>query len=278
MKKLKISAAKLLVARGAFPCESAAESWILSGKVLIGNRLITSRGQVVGSDEPVRIRGYNKQYVGRGGVKLSHALTAFSVDASGRVAIDTGASVGGFTDCLIKNGAARVYAVEAGVGQLHGSLRTNPRVVNLENTNIGDAALMKIMQQKPTLASVDIGYLSLRKALPLIFPLMDSGSEAVCLVKPLFEIDNAVVRRTGEIGDDDYLPILNSLIGWLRENGFYVANITYSPILGGKGTREFFLHVRNEQGESVDMIEAVTDAVRRVLEIPNQPEDDDGYF
>ena len=180
--------------------------------------------------------------------------------------IDAGACTGGFTDCFIKHGAARVYAVEVGFGQLAGSLRQNPRVVNLEKTNISDEKLLHL-DPAPDLASVDLSYLSLRKGIPAFAEVMHHRGELLCLVKPLFETEDMEARRTGVLPPEKYLPTLLDLVrdvNVLPET--QAKQVTYSPVTGNNGTHEFFLHVVLESdAPAPDLTAACERAVANVL-------------
>jgi len=188
------------------------------------------------------VRGFLQRYVSKGGLKLEGALDAFPVMIDDRVCIDAGASTGGFTDCLLRRQARLVYAVDAGYGQLAGSLSNHPRVVNRERTNIGDDALL-YLEPIPTVCVADLSYLSLRKAVPRLARIMRGKGDLICLVKPLFEIDDPLARRTGVIAEDAYAPLLQELIQSLADSGFVVSGLTNSPVTGNQGTLEFFIWV-----------------------------------
>ncbi len=228
-----------LVREGWFSSREEAEPWILSGKVRAGDVPVTSAGQLIKETAAIAVRGAGRKYVAKGGLKLEGALSAFGISVNKRVCIDAGASTGGFTDCLVRHGAARVYAVDVGFGQLAGSLRANPAVVNLERTNIADASLLSL-DPPPTLGTVDLSYLSLRKAVPQFARILQSKGDLICLVKPLFEIEDPDARRTGVIPPDAYGPLLCSLSEGFTADGYAVRGITHSPVTGNNGTLEFF--------------------------------------
>lgn len=259
-----------LVSDGIVSSRAEAERWILSGSVRIGSRPVTSAGQPIAEDDVITVRGIDQRYVAKGGLKMEGALTAFGLDISGRICIDAGASTGGFTDCLVKHGAALVYAVDVGYGQLAGSLRANPHVVNLEKTNIGDASLLTL-DPSPTLGTVDLSYLSLRKAVPQFAEILHNTGDLICLVKPLFEVDDAMARRTGEISPEAYAPLLYSLARDFTRDGYAVRGIANSPVTGNNGTLEFFVHLalngRNGLSEG-DFTKAADQAVQSALSLP----------
>ncbi len=226
-----------------------AEGLILSGKVRQGDTPITTPGQPVDPARPLTVRGLADPFVAKGGLKLRGALDAFGISVAGIACIDAGASTGGFTDCLVKSGAAPVYAVDVGYGQLAGSLRQNPAVVNLEKTNIGDEKLLSL-SPRPAFATVDLSYLSLTKAVPLFSAILHGQGEMLCLVKPLFETDDAAARRIGELPDTAYLPLLLRLMDDLTATGASILGVTHSTVTGNSGTLEFFLRVAARAGQS----------------------------
>ncbi len=227
------------MAEGWVETRADAERWVLLRKVYIGDAPVASAGQLVPDELSLTVRGIDARYISKGGYKLEGALDAFGLDLAGRVAIDAGASTGGFTDCLVKHGCARVYAVDVGFGQLHGTLRNHPAVVNLERTNIGDEKLLAL-DPAPDLGTVDLSYLSLRKGVPAFAAILRRRGDLLCLVKPLFEIEDAKARREGVIPDEAYAPMLHALCEDLSAEGA-VRGITHSPVTGNGGTLEFFL-------------------------------------
>ena len=267
-----------LLAEGFFHDRDAALPYLMSGAVLCGGAPVRTGGQRISAELPLVVRGLWDRYVGKGGYKLEGALSDFQADARGRICIDAGACTGGFTDCLLQHGASLVYAVEVGFGQLAGSLRQDARVVNLEKTNLGDEALLAL-SPTPTLGSVDLSYLSLEKAVPLYRAIMRGTGELLCLVKPLFETDDATARRTGQLDESTYAPLLRALCARLNaQPDTAVAGVTHSHVTGNNGTREFFLHVKfgNENaplaGEALEMqIEKAVDAALELTRFKAQP-------
>ncbi len=261
----KVQVMDRLLKEGFFATREEALPYLMSGAVYCGGQPVRTGGQKVSIEDPLTVRGLNEQYVGKGGYKLEGALKDFAISVENRVCIDAGACTGGFTDCLVQHGAALVYAVEVGFGQLTGSLSQNPAVVNMEKTNLGDEKLLSLTP-KPTLGTADLSYLSLEKAVPLYRAIMKGDGELLCLVKPLFETDNAEARRTGELKDEEYAPVLRRLIATLSaQPGTAIRGVTHSPITGNNGTREFFLHVVFGAGETGDLSAAVDAAVTRAI-------------
>jgi 23S rRNA (cytidine1920-2'-O)/16S rRNA (cytidine1409-2'-O)-methyltransferase len=232
---------ELLVTRELVTDAKSARGWILAGKVIVDGERQDKAGHPVRVDADIQMKGMG-QYVGRGGTKLDGALTDLGIDVSGKVVLDCGASTGGFTDCLLQRGATKVYAVDVGHGTLAGRLRADERVDNLERTNIGDLAPGQFTPS-PSLATVDVTYLSLRKAIPIVAPLLGAKGEILCLVKPLFEVSNAAARRSGELGDDPttYERVLHDLAGFVQSLDMAATGVTHSRITGTRGTLEFFL-------------------------------------
>jgi 23S rRNA (cytidine1920-2'-O)/16S rRNA (cytidine1409-2'-O)-methyltransferase len=271
MKKVpRRPAAERLVDEGFFLTKEEALPYFLGGQVFLGQERVLSPAQLVPDAKPLTVRGLDLPYVAKGGLKLEGALRDFEVSPQGRVCIDAGACTGGFTDCLVKKGAELVYAVEVGFGQLAGSLRQNPHVVNLEKTNLSDEKLLSL-SPKPTLASVDLSYLSLRKAAPAFARIMGQKGELLCLVKPLFEVEDAAARRTGVLEPKVYAPLLKNLIRDLNsQERTQVMGVTNSPVTGNGGTLEFFLHVvLGSDGPAPDLNQAAEDAAARALALEN---------
>jgi 23S rRNA (cytidine1920-2'-O)/16S rRNA (cytidine1409-2'-O)-methyltransferase len=224
-----------------FDDEKEAAAWIMERKVLVKDKPVLTPKEQVPFEAVIRLKNeYKRRYVNKGGLKLEGALQRLNISVEGKTALDCGASTGGFTDCLIQKGASRVYAVDAGFGQLAGRLRIEPRVVNLEKTNLGDRALLNL-EPKPELITLDLSYLSLRKALPLCEGILNGEGQVVCLVKPLFEVENPEVRRSGELTDTETLrDILMGLYDFFVLSGYKAQGLTYSSVTGNEGTIEYF--------------------------------------
>ena len=239
---MKPALTRQLVIQGAAKDIQEADRLIMSGLVYVkGQR--AKAGQLVKPGDQISVRGLGDKFVSKGGLKLEGALNAFHLSPAGQVCIDAGASTGGFTDCLIKYGASLIYAVDAGYGQLMGRLRQDARVVNLERTNIADGSLLAL-DPRPTLATCDLSYLSLRTGIPHFIALLHGQGELLCLVKPLFETDDLNARRSGRLDSAAYAPVLRDLISCVnRMDKACVTALTHSPITGNAGSREFFIRV-----------------------------------
>lgn len=267
MKKTATAMERLL-SEGFFENRETALPYLMSGAVYCGAQRVTTGGQRLPLDKPLSVHGLDSRYLSKGGYKLEGAIRDFGIDVTDRVCIDAGACTGGFTDCLIKHGAALVYAVEVGFGQLAGALAQDPRVVNLERTNLGDAKLLSL-NPVPTLGSVDLSYLSLVKAVPQYRAIMRGEGELLCLVKPLFETDDPAARRTGMIDPSTFPALLRHLCDALDSQPLtHAVAVTHSPVTGNNGTHEFFVHVRfSEAPQPCVTDEAIARAVERVLEL-----------
>jgi 23S rRNA (cytidine1920-2'-O)/16S rRNA (cytidine1409-2'-O)-methyltransferase len=237
----KIPLVDLLVQRRLVADERDARRWIMSGQVLVNDQPLDKPGMRVPADAGVRLRG-ERRYASRGGQKLEAALVYFRVDVSARVTLDCGASTGGFTDCLLRHGAGRVYAVEAGFGQLLGRLRADPRVHNLERTNLSDVSADRL-DPLPTLISLDLSYLSLVQALPIAARLLASKGDILALFKPLFEVDSVEARRSGHIADSGLLvAALQRVIAAGRAAGLEPRGVAKLALPPRHGVHEYFLH------------------------------------
>jgi 23S rRNA (cytidine1920-2'-O)/16S rRNA (cytidine1409-2'-O)-methyltransferase len=232
---------KLLVDRGLAPSRERAQALILAAKVLVDEARVTKAGQRVPENSSIRLEGGDIPYVSRGGLKLEHALRSFGIDVRELVAMDVGASTGGFTDCLLQHGARRVYAVDVGYGKLAWKLRQDPRVVVLERRNI--RSLSEDLVPEPVqVATVDASFISLRLVLPAVKRFLARGARLVALIKPQFEAGRAHVGRGGVVRDPVvHETVCREISALFRELGFTVLGVTPSPVLGPKGNREFLL-------------------------------------
>jgi 23S rRNA (cytidine1920-2'-O)/16S rRNA (cytidine1409-2'-O)-methyltransferase len=230
----------LLVARGLAATRERAQARVLAGEVLVDGSPAAKPGMSVAGDAALTVRA-GLPYVSRGGIKLAHALDAFGLDVTGRVALDVGASTGGFTDCLVQRGAARVYAVDVGYGQLDWTLRQDPRVALLERTNI---RYLETLPERPTLAVADASFISLRLVLPAIWRLTDNHADAVVLVKPQFEAGRGQVGKGGVVRDPAIRQaVVDDLAAWAVAHGWQVGGVVTSPITGPAGNVEFLMRL-----------------------------------
>jgi 23S rRNA (cytidine1920-2'-O)/16S rRNA (cytidine1409-2'-O)-methyltransferase len=230
---------ELLLARGLAPDLPTARSFVLARKVRVDDRYVTTPGTRLREAVQLSIVGQSTRYASRGGLKLEAALDRFAVDVVGVCALDAGASTGGFTDCLLQRGASRVFAVDAGFGQLRGRLAADPRVLSLERTNIADLTPERF-EPPLELAVVDLSYLSLTLALPIVSALFAAPARIVCLLKPLFEGVRAEDARRVERMREPLARVRQAA----RDTGLEVTDAMPSPLLGRHGTLEFLLDLR----------------------------------
>lgn len=237
---------KLLVVRQLAGSRERARALILAGRVMVEDQVVDKVGTQVDPDAAIRLKGDDIPYVSRGGLKLAAALEAFGVDVIGRTAIDVGASTGGFTDCLLQNGAARVFAVDVGYGQLAWKLREDARVVNLERTNIRQLQPEQLAVL-PDLAVIDASFISLDKVLPPTLALLRPGSEVVALIKPQFEVGRGQVGKGGVVRDPaQHAEVVERIKELATQLECRVLGVVDSPIHGPKGNREFLIHLQRE--------------------------------
>jgi 23S rRNA (cytidine1920-2'-O)/16S rRNA (cytidine1409-2'-O)-methyltransferase len=219
----------------------------MAGEVEVGGVRADKAGHAVPETAEITVRSSSLPYVSRGGLKLAEALKRFSVEVRGRTLLDVGASTGGFTDCLLQNGAARVIAVDVGHGQFHWTLRNDPRVMLMERTNIRHLTLEQL-EEPVHGAVIDVSFISLRLVVPAVGRLLVPGSWMVTLVKPQFEVGRERVGKGGVVRDPRlHADVLEELSGRFRGEGWIVRAQAESPVLGPKGNREFLLHL--ERGD-----------------------------
>lgn len=241
----------LLVERGLAESREKARALVLAGSVIVAGRRDVKAGTAVPVDAPLEMAGPPLPYVGRGGLKLARALDAFGLSPGGLVALDVGASTGGFTDVLLQRGALRVYAVDVGHGQLHVKLRQDPRVVVMERTN---ARYLRALPERPSCCTVDVSFISLLLVVPALLPLLDPAAWLVLLIKPQFEAGARHVRK-GVVRDRaTRRATVVSVVGGLRALGLGVIGLIESPILGPAGNHEYLAHARLATGEGTDQL------------------------
>lgn len=244
---------KLLVDRGLCSSRERARAMIMAGKVLVSDRVIDKAGTKVDCEAEIRLRGEDIPYVSRGGLKLAGGLEAFTLAVVDRIAIDVGASTGGFTDCLLQQGVKKVYAVDVGYGQLAWKLREDERVINLERTNIRDLTAEQL-DERPSLAVIDASFISLDKVLPPTLSLMDVNSDIVALIKPQFEVGKGMVGKGGVVRDSNqHNEVIEKIKALAEKLDCLVESVVDSPVLGPKGNREFLIHLtyRTDSTENV---------------------------
>jgi 23S rRNA (cytidine1920-2'-O)/16S rRNA (cytidine1409-2'-O)-methyltransferase len=237
---------KLLVEKGFVQSRERARALILEGRVSVEGTVIDKAGENVPVESPIQIRGEDHRYVSRGGVKLEKALEVFGIDPLGMAVMDVGASTGGFTDCLLQRGARKVYAVDVGYGQLAWKLRQDPRVVNLERTNIRYLRPETVGGQLDLIV-IDASFISVEKFLPHLAHFLKKGGEVVSLIKPQFEVGKGEVGKGGVVRDPLlHEKVLDRIVRFSESAGFMVLGTIESPLRGPKGNKEFFIRLKKD--------------------------------
>lgn len=233
----------MLVEKGLCESRSRAQAVIMSGEVYVNGQKSDTPGTPTDVEAEIEIRGNACPYVSRGGLKLEKALRDFGVDPTGLTCLDSGASTGGFTDCLLQNGAKQVFAIDVGYGQLAWSIRTDPRVVCMERTNIRYVTPEQL-GTPVQLAVIDVSFISLRIVLPAVKALLSADGQIICLIKPQFEAGKENVGKKGVVRDPAvHQAVLNSFLQLADELQMTVCNLTFSPVKGPEGNIEFLGHL-----------------------------------
>lgn len=259
----------LLVQRGLAPSREKAKTMIMAGNVFVDNNREDKAGATFPEDCRIEIHGSTLKYVSRGGLKLEKAMTHWNISLAGKVCMDIGASTGGFTDCMLQNDAAKVYAVDVGYGQFAWKLRQDPRVVCMEKTNIRYVTPEDI-EDALDFASVDVSFISLTKVLGPARELLKDGGQMVCLIKPQFEAGREKVGKKGVVRDKAvHEEVIDRVIDFALETGFTVHNLEYSPIKGPEGNIEYLVYIEKTNNpmkeENVD-VHAVVEAAHGELD------------
>lgn len=237
-------------ATGQVESREKAKALIMAGVVYVNNQKVDKAGFTVKPNDVVEVRTNPLKYVSRGGLKLEKAINRFLISLSDKICADIGASTGGFTDCMLQKGAAKVYAIDVGYGQLAWSLRTDPRVINLERTNFRYATA-EVIPDKLNFASVDVSFISLSLILPALRPLMTDDGEAVCLIKPQFEAGRENVGKKGVVKDPSvHKEVVERITQVMMSLGFDILNLDFSPIKGPEGNIEYLAHIRKSDNPS----------------------------
>ena len=263
----------LLVKRGLAETREKAKTTLMAGLVLVNGQKIDKAGTMVKEDAELRVLGDALPYVSRGGLKLEKAMETFDISMEGKVAADIGASTGGFTDCALQCGAAKVFAIDVGYGQLAWKLRSDPRVVNMERTNIRYVRPEDIGELLD-FASIDVAFISLTKVLEPAKALLKATGEIVALIKPQFEAGRGNVGKKGVVRDPEvHRSVIREVLAYSREIGFFPQGLTFSPIKGPEGNIEYLVHLV-QSGVTTDAaaeenIDVVVDEAHRTLDKGN---------
>lgn len=260
----------LLVNRGLAPSREKAKAMIMEGNVFVENQREDKAGASFDENAAIEIKGSPLKYVSRGGLKLEKAIVSFGVSVEGKICMDIGASTGGFTDCMLQNGAKKVYAVDVGYGQFAWKLRQDERVVCMEKTNIRYVTPQDIADRLD-FASVDVSFISLTKVLTPARELLAEKGEMVCLIKPQFEAGREKVGKKGVVRDRAvHEEVIEKVIDFAVRCGFEILALEYSPIKGPEGNIEYLVYIRKAdegQGENFVDIHAVVEAAHEELDV-----------
>ncbi len=261
MAKIRLDA--FLVNKGHVQSRERAKALIMAGQVYIENQKCDKAGLMVDEDNTdVEIRGEQLKYVSRGGLKLEKAMNEFPISLEGKTAMDIGASTGGFTDCMLLNGAKKVFAVDVGYGQFAWKLRQDERVVNMERTNIRYVTPEQIGEEL-NFASIDVSFISLKLVLPVAYNLLSDNGEIVALVKPQFEAGRSQVGKKGVVRDINvHYEVVKTVLDFARSINFYVAGLSFSPIKGPEGNIEYLAYLKKSKCDDVitdDVIHKIVD-------------------
>lgn len=237
----------LLTERSLQESRQRAQAVIMSGEVFVNGQRVDKPGTAVAEDAQIEIRGGTLAYVSRGGLKLEKAMATFPIDLHGAVCADIGASTGGFTDCMLQNGAEKVYAVDVGYGQLAWKLRTDERVINMERTNIRNVT-PEALDEPIEFFSVDVSFISLHHIFPVAQAITTPDAMGVCLVKPQFEAGREKVGKNGVVRDPaTHREVLHNAMGYAAANGFAVRGLDFSPVKGPEGNIEYLMFVQKSE-------------------------------
>ena len=265
MKKVRLD--QLVFERGFTESRERAKTTVMSGLVFVNGQRADKPGMAVSPDAVIEVRGDAIPFVSRGGFKLDKALKVFPIDPADLVCIDCGASTGGFTDVLLQHGAAKVYAVDVGYGQLAWKLRNDPRVVNLERTNLRYVTDEQI-PEKLDLAVMDVSFISVRLVIPAVKVLLKDGAALVCLIKPQFEAGREEVGKKGVVREKAvHREVIETVLSFARETGWSVLGLDFSPIRGPEGNIEFICYLKNGAFEAPEIdVSSVVEAAHAAFE------------
>jgi len=252
----------LLVEKALVQSRERAQTEIMAGNVFVNGQRVDKAGEKYDEEIEIEVRGKAIPYVSRGGLKLEKAMAAFNINLKDKVCIDVGASTGGFTDCMLKNGAIKVYAIDVGYGQLAWELRQDPRVVCMDRTNIRYVE-PKHISEKADFCSIDVSFISLVIVIPAVMKLLKDEGEIICLVKPQFEAGREKVGKKGVVRDIEiHREVLKKVLDWAKGHELSILGIDFSPIKGPEGNIEYLVYLDKKPRESID----VEQLIEKVLE------------
>lgn len=236
----------LLVNKNFFESREKARSSIMTGKVFVDGKKVDKCGHKVKITSDIEVKGDKLKYVSRGGLKLEKAIDEFSIDLKDKICFDIGASTGGFTDCMLQNGAKKVFSIDVGYGQIAWELRINPKVVCMERTNIRYITPDDV-EEIGSFASIDVSFISLKKVIPAVLNLLNDEGSVVALIKPQFEAGREKVGKKGVVREaSTHIEVINEIVDFLIENKLSIINLDYSPIRGPKGNIEYLIYFKKQ--------------------------------
>ena len=244
---MKIRLDQYIFEEGYAPSRRRAQALIMSGIVFVNNQKADKAGTMIKDTDIVEVRGKDLKYVSRGGLKLEKAINEYGLNLTDKICMDIGASTGGFTDCMLQNGAQKVYAVDVGYGQLAWKLRCDERVVNIERTNIRHIDIDSIGEELDFI-SIDVSFISLKLVLPVVTKLLRNGGKCVSLIKPQFEAGREEVGKKGVVRDIKiHKKVILECMQYALDNGLSVTNLDFSPIKGPEGNIEFLMYISKDE-------------------------------
>ncbi|MCR4924956.1 MAG: TlyA family RNA methyltransferase [Clostridiales bacterium] len=245
------------------PSREKAQALIMAGQVYINGQKALKAGASVTQKDKIEVRGKQLQYVSRGGLKLEKAMKSFPISLDGCICMDVGASTGGFTDCMLQNGASKVYSIDVGYGQLDWKLRTDERVVNLERTNFRYVTNEQV-PDSIDFSSVDVSFISLKLILPVLKNLLKADGQAVCLIKPQFEAGRENVGKKGVVRDKNiHIQVIENVCGYIKDSGFKVLGLDFSPVKGPEGNIEYLAYITADENSKDEADIDITELVER---------------
>ncbi len=258
----------LLTEKNFFESRAKSQAMIMAGKILVNGQKIDKSGTMIEENAEIKIIGENLKYVSRGGLKLEKAIKVFEIDLNEKICADIGASTGGFTDCMLQNGAKKIYSIDVGYGQLAWKLRNDERVVNMERTNIRKVSRADF-ENIIDFASIDVAFISLDKVLPIVYEILSEKGEVIALIKPQFEAGREKVGKKGVVKDKKvHEEVLKYVLNFAREINFKICGLDFSPIKGPEGNIEYLTFLRKNFSEEINLdkkINAVIDAAHENL-------------
>ncbi len=259
----------LLVEKGIFTSRERAKTSIMAGKIFVDGQRVDKAGEKVSVDAEIIFKGQEIPYVSRGGLKLEKAMKEFGISLKNKTCMDIGASTGGFTDCMLQNGAKKVFSIDVGYGQFAWKLRTDPRVVCMERTNIRYVTPDDI-GELTDFASIDVSFISLKKIMPATINLLSDKGEVVALIKPQFEAGKEKVGKKGVVRDINvHNEVVKSIVDYLLSQGLNILSLSYSPIKGPEGNIEYLVYFTKDKDReskfSIDDVEIIVDQSHKLL-------------